>query len=120
VLKAAALCSLFLGLGFGLPCIGGLVHFARTHQVWTFAGFPTYGDGPFASWGLPTSVPLLAAYLTICAAEVVVGVLLWFGAPHAAAYSVALLPVEAVFWVGFALPFGPPLGIARVVLAFLA
>ena len=38
----------------------------------------------------------------------------------AAAYSLALLPVEAVFWIGFALPFGPPLGIARVVLAFLA
>jgi hypothetical protein len=40
--------------------------------------------------------------------------------PHAAAYSLALLPFEAVFWVGFALPFGPPFGIARVVLAFLA
>jgi hypothetical protein len=120
VLKAAALCSLVLGLGFGLPCIGGLVHFARTHHVWTFAGFPTYGDGPFASWGLPTSVPLLTAYLVVCGAEVAVGALLWFEVPHAAAYSLALLPVEAVFWIGFALPFGPPLGIARVVLAFLA
>ena len=49
-----------------------------------------------------------------------VAALLWFEVPHAAAYSLALLPVEAVFWVGFALPFGPPLGIARVVLAFLA
>jgi hypothetical protein len=120
VLKTAAVCSVILGLGFGIPCLFGLLHFARTHDVWTFLGFPTYGGGPFESWGLPTSVPLLAGYLLVCQREVAVGVALWFGAPHAAAYSLALLPFEAVFWVGFALPLGPPLGIARVVLALLA
>ncbi len=107
MLKTAAVCSVFLGLGFGIPCLFGLLHFARTHEVWTFLGFPT-------------SVPLLAGYLLVCLLEVAVGVALWFGAPHAAAYSLALLPLEAVFWVGFALPLGPPLGIARVVLALLA
>ena len=120
MLKAAALCSVLLGLGFGIPCLFGLLHFARTHEVWTFLGFPTYGGGPFESWGIPTSVPLLAGYLLVCALEVAVGVALWFEAPHAAAYSLALLPLEAVFWVGFALPFGPPFGVARVVLALLA
>jgi hypothetical protein len=33
---------------------------------------------------------------------------------------VALLPVEAVFWVGFALPIPWLLGVARVVLMALA
>ncbi len=31
--------------------------------------------------------------------------------------SLALLPVELVFWIGFALPFGPGLGLGRVALS---
>ena len=34
--------------------------------------------------------------------------------------SYLLLPFELFFWIGFALPFGPPLGIARTVLVLLA
>jgi len=30
--------------------------------------------------------------------------------------ALALLPVEFVFWIGFALPFGPLLGLARTAL----
>ena len=30
--------------------------------------------------------------------------------------SYVLLPFEFAFWIGFALPFGPPLGIAPTVL----
>ena len=38
------------------------------------------------------------------------------GSRRAAVVSVALLPVEAVFWVGFALPIPWVLGAARVAL----
>ncbi len=120
MLKIAALCSVVLGLGFGLPGIFGVVHLARTGEVWTFMGFPTYGDGPFERIGVRSTVPLVAAFVLVCLAEIVVGVLLWTDAPHARAYSYALLPVETAFWIGFALPFGPPLGIARTVLVLLA
>jgi len=120
VLKAAAVCSSLLGLGFGLPCLWGMVHLARTGEVWTFLGFPTYGHGPFERWGVPTTVPLMAGFLVVCVAEVVVGVLLWTGASHATTWQYALLPIELVFWIGFALPFGPVLGVARVVLVLLA
>jgi hypothetical protein len=118
--RAAAVCSLLLGLGFGLPGVFGALHQARTGEVWTFMGFPTYGGGPFERLGLPSSVALIVAFVVVCVLELVVGVLLWVGAPHAALLSLVLLPVEMAFWIGFALPFGPPLGIARVVLALLA
>jgi hypothetical protein len=39
---------------------------------------------------------------------------------HAATLSYLLLPLELVFWIGFALPFGPPLGIARTILLLIA
>jgi hypothetical protein len=120
MLKAAALCSLVLGLGFGLPGVFGTLHFARTGEVWTFLGFPTYGGGPFERIGLQTSVPLLVGYVLVCLAEVVAGVMLLLGAPHAATVNYALLPFEFAFWIGFALPLGPPLGIARTILLLLA
>jgi hypothetical protein len=116
----AGLLSVLLGLGFGLPCAVGMRHLARTGDIWTFLGFPTYGHGPFERAGHPTSVPLMAGFLLVCIVEVVVGVLLWWDAPHAAALAYALLPFEAVFWAGFALPLGPPFGLARTVLLLLA
>jgi hypothetical protein len=120
MVTAAAICSLVLGLGFGLPGVFGTLHFARTGEVWMFLGFPTYGGGPFERIGLTTSVPLLAAFLLVCLAEVAVGVMLLRDAPGAATASYVLLPFELTFWVGFALPFGLLLGIARTVLLLLA
>ena len=120
MVMAAALCSILLGLGFGLPAIVGARHFAQAGEVWTFLGFPTYGGGPFERIGLPTSVPLLIGFVLVCLAEVAVGVMLLLDVPHAATVSYLLLPFEFVFWIGFALPFGPPFGIARTILLWLA
>jgi hypothetical protein len=116
VTKAAAVCSLVLGLGFGLPGAYGAWFYARHGEVWTFLGFPTYGDGPFERWGIPTSVALLLGFVAVCVAEVVVGVLLWRDAMIAPWLALVLLPVELVFWIGFALPFGPLLGLVRTAL----
>ena len=114
--KAAAVCSLVLGLGFGLPGAYGAWNYAGHGEVWTFLGFPTYGDGPFERWGLPTSVALLIGFVVLCAAEVGVGVLLWRDTTTAPWLALALLPLELVFWIGFALPLGPLLGLARTAL----
>ena len=118
--RAAALCSMVLGLGFGLPGAYGTWHYARQHEVWQFLGFPTYGDGPFERWGLQTSTGLLAVFVLVCAAEVVVGVMLWAGSDLGLWLALALLPLELAFWIGFALPFGFLLGLARTVLVVLA
>jgi len=49
---------------------------------------------------------------------VVVGWLLWRRRRAGVVLGFALLPVEFTFWIGFALPFGYIVGIARP--AFLA
>ena len=101
------------GLGFGVFAVVGTAHFARHGEVWHVMGFPAYGEGPFEQVGIPTSVPLLAGFAAVCAAEVVVGTMLWTGRRGARRLSVALLPLELAFWIGFDLPYGPVLGIAR-------
>ena len=120
VVIAAAVCSILLGLGFGIPAIAGTVHFARTGEVWMLLGLPTYGGGPFERLGLPTSVTLLIGFALVCLTELAVGLMLLLSLAHAATISYLLLPLELVFWIGFALPFGPPLGIARTMLLLLA
>ena len=118
--NGAAACSLVLGLGFGVPAVIGAAHFARTGGTWTFLGFPTYGGGPFERFGLATSLPLLLGFAAVCATEVVLGVLLLLDVSAAPVLSHVLLPLELAFWIGFALPLGPPLGLARTILVLLA
>ena len=101
------------GLGFGVPCAYGIKYFADRHEVWEFLGFPTYGGGPFEEVGVQTSVGLLSGFLAVCAAEVLTGVLLWRGQRAGRVLAFGLLPLELAFWIGFALPAGPLLGVAR-------
>ena len=118
--RAASILAGISGLGFGLPAVFGLRYFAQHDEVWTFLGFPAYGGGPFEDRGIPTSVPLLASFIAVCVAELVVGVLLWSGRPVGLWLALALIPFELVYWIGFALPLGPILGTIRTVLVTIA
>jgi hypothetical protein len=120
MLRAAAALSWLLAAGFGLPDIPAIANVARGGGVWYFMGFPTYGHGPFEQIGIPTTVPLLVAFLLVAVAEMVAGVLLWNGRRAGSVLANVLLPIELVFWIGFALPFGPIIGLARTVLIVLA
>ena len=115
-LRVSAGLLILTGLGFGLPALWGAKHLRSTGEVWTFMGFPTYGDGPFDRHGIHTTVPLLLAFAVVCLLEVVAGVRVWDGHTDGAILALALLPVEAAFWWGFALPIPPLLGVARTVL----
>ena len=116
MVKLAAVISIFLGLCFGLPGTYGIRYLSTSGEVWTFLGFPTYGGGPFEGIGIRTTVLLLVAFLVVCGLEVVTGWLLWRDLRAGAVLAVALLPLEFAFWIGFALPLGPPLGLARAIL----
>ena len=117
--KVAALLAWTLGLGFGLPCVYAIRYFAEHGRVWTFLGYPTYGEGPFERVGIKTSVPLLVSFLLVCVAELVVGWTLWRNRRAGRLFALALLPIELVFWFGFLLPFGPLLGLARTALVLV-
>jgi hypothetical protein len=118
--RAAAVLTVLPGLLFGLPGGYGTWYFATRGEIWYLVGYPTYGDGPFEAAGLSTSVPLLAAFLGVCAAEVLVGWQLWRRRPGATAGAWALLPFELAFWIGFALPFGFAFGAARAAVLLAA
>jgi TRAP-type C4-dicarboxylate transport system permease small subunit len=105
---------------FGLPCVYAIWYLADRGHVWTFMGFPTYGEGPFEDIGIETTVLLLGAFLLVCAEELVAGWMLWQRRRAGVMLALALLPLEFAFWIGFALPLGPVLAVARTAVIIMA
>ncbi len=108
----------FAGLGFGIPAAIGAVHYARTGSVWQLWGYPSYDAGLFERWGLSVSpTVLMVAFAVVCSLAVLAAVLLWI--PSAATFGaisgLVLIVAQAVFWIGFVLPFGPPLGVLAAI-----
>jgi hypothetical protein len=104
----AALLAL-TGAGFGISCVIGLRSLITTHEIAFIYGYPTYGRGHFERYGIPSNVPLLAGFLAVCALELVAAWLLWNGRVSGGVLALVLVPLGAVYWWGFDLPFPPVL-----------
>ena len=82
--------------------------------------FEVYG-GPWSDQlGVGAFAALLVAFVLVLIASAFAAWLVLRGSRLGAILSLALLPVEMVFWFGFALPVPWAFGIARVVLVALA
>jgi len=106
-LRVAAILHWFIAVGFGVFCIPAIRNLLSGRDIPIVMGFPAYGRGPFERVGIPTTVPLLAAFLLVCILEAVAGFLLWRGSMAGAVLALVLLPVGGFFWWGFALPIPP-------------
>lgn len=116
---AAILCWISAG-GFGMFIPPAIWSVANGRGVPIVFGFPAYGGGTFERIGIPTSVPLLVAFLVVCVLEAVAGALLWNGQRSGAILALTLLVPGAVFWVGFDLPIPPLFAVARTALIVLS
>ena len=117
MLRAAAVTTWAYAAGFGVPTVPVARYLMAHGRLPTFFGlFPMYG-GPWSSRLRPEQfVALLTTFLlpTGLAAWSACGV--WRGRKAGAAVNLAVLPLEAIFWVGFALPIPWLAGAARVAL----
>jgi hypothetical protein len=107
--------------GFGLSTIPVVAFLLRHGRLPVFAGlFESYG-GPWSARLHPrVFVLLLMAFLVLTMMVAWAAWLVWNGSKVGAVITLVLLPVEAMFWVGFALPIPWLIGVARVVLLSLA
>lgn len=106
-LRIASILLWINGVGFGVFCVPAIRNLLQGDDIPYVMGFPAYGKGPFEQVGIPTTVPLLVGFLLVCILECMAGWLLWGGYKTGAILALALLPLGAIFWWGFALPFGP-------------
>jgi hypothetical protein len=107
--------------GFGLSTLPVAVHLLQRGRLPTFFGlFPMYG-GPWSQrFKDSTFVVLLIAFLLVTMVAAWAAWRVWNGSRDGALLSLAVMPVEAIFWLGFALPIPWLLGVARIVLLALA
>lgn len=118
-LRTFAILTWIYAAGFGIPAVPVAVYLNRQGRLPTFAGlFPMYG-GPWSS-SMPhtTFIVVLLAFLATMLVVSWTAGLVWRGSRFGAVLAVVLLPIEAVFWIGFALPLPWLSGVARAI--FLA
>jgi hypothetical protein len=119
-LRAAAVVMWAYAAGFGLSTIPVAIYLHQRGRLPSFFGlFDMYG-GPWSARLLDDAFVLrLIAFLVAMLIVAWTAWLVWNGSKAGAVLSLALLPIEAVFWLGFALPIPWLLGAARIVLLFL-
>jgi hypothetical protein len=106
--RAAAVLTWIYAAGFGLSAIPVAAYLVADGHLPTFMGlFEMYG-GPWSARVEPrTFVALLAAFLGVTILAALSAWWLWLGRRSGAVLNLALLPIEAIFWFGFALPLSP-------------
>ena len=113
----AAGVTLAYAAGFGLSTIPVALHLQETGRLPSFFGqFDMYGGPWFGTLPPDQFRERLMAFLGVTAAAGATGMALLRWPRAGGAANLALLPVEAVFWTGFALPIPWLLGAARVAL----
>lgn len=119
--RAAAALTWVYAAGFGSATIPVAAHLLQNRALPDFLGLFTMFGGPL--WQrLPVGafVVALAAFLLVTALAAWAAWWLWNGARAGALLTLALLPIEAAFWIGFDLPLPWITGAARLVLVAVA
>ena len=115
VARGAAVACWVYAAGFGLPALPIAASTLRERELpWLGDLFPMYG-GPW--WGASSPeafAATLVVYAGVTAAVAWGGGLMWRGRRSGAVLAVAMIPIEAVFWYGYALPIPPALALLRV------
>ena len=106
---------------FGVPAVPVAIFLAEKGRLPSFGGLFVVYAGPWSSRLTDDRViARLLVYSGVVMAAALSGWLLWEGRKAGAVLNLGLLPVEAVFWIGFALPVPWLVGIARLVLVVRA
>jgi hypothetical protein len=119
--RAAAIVTWMYALGFGLATVPVAIYLLRNGQLPSLFGlFDMFGGTWSASISDRTFVVVLLLFCAATLVAVCSAWLLWQGRRIGAVVNLAVLPVEAIFWIGFALPLPWVTGLARVVLVAVA
>ena len=118
--RAAAILSASLGIGFGTAMIISLARLADGRDLpMTPFGFRAFAGGPFDELS-PTGFKAIGCVLVATSvADVLAGAWLWKGQRRGSRVVLATSPVSLILSVGFALPFllvGVPLRAALIAL----
>lgn len=97
-----------------------ILHYALTHKsLPSILGLFRALSGPFEALGIEGLTVAGLIFVAISAVKFLSAYWLWDGRLDGAILQIILLGVSAIFWYGFAVPYGPVLGIPQFVLIAL-
>jgi hypothetical protein len=111
-IRIAALLFWATAIGFSASIVPVALYLLEHRDLPQVFGIRAF-SGPFEALGVETFVVLLAAFQVVCVLEATTGWLIWTGRRGGGVLGLALLPIAAIFWVGFALPLPPLIGLVR-------
>jgi hypothetical protein len=113
--RGAAVVFWLVAAGFGLFAIPTAAYLLEHRELpMTMFGFRAYGGGWFERFSPEAFAILLGVFVAVCAVEAFAGWLLWGGSRAGGILALALLPLEVVFWSGFAVPIPPIAAVIRI------
>jgi len=95
-----------------------LIPVYRNRALPEFAGIRLLG-GPFEALGINGMILAGLMFVMVSAFKLLAAAWLSSGRKDGAVLELILLGLSAIFWYGFALPFGPPIGILQVIILAL-
>jgi len=115
--RSAAVVTWAYAAGFGVSAVPVAVYLHEHGRLPSFFGLFDMFAGPWSQRLPPRRfLQLLVAFTAVTTVAAVSAADLWKGRRRGGALNLALLPVEAVFWIGFALPIPAAVGLARIAL----
>ena len=97
-LRVAAIVLWVTAFGFGVFCLPAIRNVLAGRGIPYVMGFPAYGHGLLERIGVPSTVPVLAAFLAVCVLEAIADWLVWNGSRTGGLLALSLLPAGAIFW----------------------
>jgi hypothetical protein len=98
-----------------------ILQYALTHRsLPTIAGVIRALSGPFETLGIDALIVAGLIFVAVSALKFLSAYWLWNLRLDGAILQLILLGVSAIFWYGFAVPYGPLFGIPQVILIALA
>ena len=106
------------GLGWGIGVLPTLKYMLDHRALPTFAGIRLL-SGPFEALGIDAMIAAGLSFVMIGGLKLLAAHWVWNLRMDGAILELILLGISIPFWYGFALPFGPIIGLAEVVLLAL-
>ena len=115
IVTAASILFYFDALAWGVGVVPPLYYAFTYKALPTVFGIRLMG-GPFESLGIDALIVAGIVFVVVSAFKVLAAYWLWNCRRDGAVLGLVLIWPSIIFWYGFALPLGPLLGIAEVVL----
>ena len=119
MIKALTFLIIFDSLGWIFGILPPMYYAYKNNSFPTWMGIRLLDGGPFGKLGIQAAILAGIMFIIVSALKLLAAYWVWNFQMDGAVLELILLILSAMFWYGFALPFGPPIDVAQAILFIL-